>query len=159
MKMSELLELRGTYVCATFNQASVNILANWCYENDVPKPNVTISKLHSTILYSRKNVPNVPSLEILAKQIRVSADHLEIWDTTSGKFGISRALILVLHAPEFIKIHEKFIKEKNATHDFPDYTPHITLSYDIGWKELSAFGKIPKFNLTAVSMISEDLDP
>ena len=40
--------------------------------------------------------------------------------------------MLKLDSSDLRERHEFLMKEHKATYDFPEYIPHITLSYDIG---------------------------
>lgn len=52
---------------------------------------------------------------------------LDIWFGESGE----RCLVLKYDCPELCIRHKYLMETHNATYDFPDFTPHITLSYDM----------------------------
>ncbi|AIX12132.1 RNA ligase [Citrobacter phage Moon] len=112
----------GLYVAAKFSEQTLDEIENLQRDLKVPNP-VPRHKIHSTICYSRVNVPYVVStgsFEVATK------GHLEIWDTQDG-----RTLVLVLDS-EYLKFRHQYARALGATHDFDDYTPHITLSYNVG---------------------------
>lgn len=112
----------GLYVAAKFSEQTLDEIENLQRDLKVPNP-VPRHKIHSTICYSRVNVPyavSTGSFEVATK------GYLEIWDTQDG-----RTLVLVLDS-EYLKFRHQYARALGATHDFDDYTPHITLSYNVG---------------------------
>ncbi|QQV89001.1 hypothetical protein [Providencia phage PSTRCR_121] len=123
----------GLYVCAKYSNITLDAIEQLQRDLKVPNP-VPRDKIHSTICYSRVNVPYVPysgSFEV------ASSGHLEIWDTQDGK-----TLVLVLDS-DFLKLRHQYARAIGATHDFDDYTPHITLSYNVGPLKFSGKYDIP----------------
>lgn len=112
----------GLYVAAKFSETTLDEIENLQRELKIPNP-VPRHKIHSTICYSRVNIPYVcssGSFEV------ASSGKLETWDTKDGK-----VLVLKLDS-DYLKFRHNYARALGATHDFPDYTPHITLSYNIG---------------------------
>lgn len=112
----------GLYVAAKFSDLTLDAIENLQRELKVPNP-VPRHKIHSTICYSRVNVPYT----ISSGSFEVArGGHLEVWN-----HGESPVLVLVLDS-EYLKHRHRYARALGATHDFPDYTPHITLSYNVG---------------------------
>jgi hypothetical protein len=116
-------------------------------------------KLHSTLLYSRKHCPNYEPAEqvsYIGKPL-----HFEVWKTQDPNgTGKTRCLVLRFDCPELVERHNMLRKEHGATHDYPEYNPHITLSYDIGRSDEKLFPDVQK-HLGLIKMVqeySEDLD-
>lgn len=112
----------GLYVAAKFSDLTLDKIEELQRDLKVPNP-VPRHKIHSTICYSRVNIPYVTasgSFEV------ASSGRLEVWDTQDG-----RVLVLVLDS-DYLTFRHNYARAIGATHDFPDYTPHITLSYNVG---------------------------
>ncbi|BAQ22811.1 RNA ligase [Edwardsiella phage PEi20] len=123
----------GLYVAAKFSELTLDALEELQRNLRVPNP-VPREKFHSTICYSRVNIPYVTasgSFEV------ANSGHLEIW-----KHGESPVLVLVLDS-EYLRCRHQYARAIGATHDFPDYTPHITLSYNVGPVTFKGEVKIP----------------
>lgn len=111
----------GTYVCVKFTDKTVARLQEIQRELKVPFP-VPAEKLHSTVVYSRVQIAYVPvyNTHILATKAKLH------------KFG--DALVLLFDSP-YLQERHLYGELLGATYDFPEYLPHITLSYDVGAKE------------------------
>lgn len=82
--------------------------------------------LHTTVIYSRvKCYPEI-NPESIQLPIFAKGKRFDIFDNSDK----THSLVLVLESTELSELHEHFRKMHNATHDFPEYQPHITLSYD-----------------------------
>lgn len=119
----------GTYVGVTFNRETQNAIKKFIKSHDIPNM-VGRNKMHTTIIYSRKYfVFDDFKAEIDPAWIG-KAKEFHVWETRDEKK--SKALVLAYTCPELIKEHKRIMKEYDATYDFPEYIPHITLSYDVG---------------------------
>lgn len=112
----------GLYVCAKYSEQTLDEIEALQRALKVPNP-VPRAKIHSTILYSRVNVPYVAS----SGSFEVSkTGTLEVWQTQDGP-----TLVYVLDS-DYLRTRHMYGRAIGGTHDFPDYTPHITLSYNVG---------------------------
>lgn len=97
------------------------------YALNLGVPNIIPAhKMHCTLLYSKRpcKMPDVrPERLYLAK-----ADELEVFHGSDGK----RVLVVKLFCPELKIRHTQLMQETEGSYDYPDYIPHVTLSYDIG---------------------------
>lgn len=121
MKFSDISQ--GLYVCAKFNEQTLDNIEALCRELKVPNP-VPREKIHSTILYSRVKVPYVAasgSFEV------AETGELDIFVTQEGE----RALVLKLDS-DYLRTRHRYGMALGATYDYPEYIPHITLSYNVG---------------------------
>ena len=112
----------GLYVAAKFNESTLDRIEELQRGLKVPNP-VPRDKIHSTICYSRVNVPYVTasgSFEV------ATSGHLEVWQTQDGP-----TLVLLLDS-EYLRCRHMYAKALGATYDFDEYNPHITLSYNVG---------------------------
>lgn len=112
----------GLYVAAKFSDYTLDKIEELQRELKVPNP-VPRHKIHSTICYSRVNIPYVTAVGSFEV---ASSGKLEVWDTQDGK-----TLVLILDS-DYLTFRHNYARALGATHDFPDYTPHITLSYNVG---------------------------
>lgn len=121
MRLSEVLGAgEGTYVGAHFSKESIHALVELQEEIGVPNP-VPPTDFHTTIVYSRNTIDWTPAvLNVSAGVVgyRVFGDE-------------TRILVLELDCPTLTDRFEEAM-DSGATYDFPEYIPHITLSYDIG---------------------------
>lgn len=112
----------GLYVGAKYSELTLDAIEQLQAELKVPNP-VPREKIHSTIAYSRVNVPYVAasgSFEV------AKSGTLEIWKTDYGN-----TLVLKLDS-EYLTFRHNYARALGATYDYPEYHPHITLSYNIG---------------------------
>lgn len=123
----------GLYVEAKYSVITLDAIEKLQHDLRIPNP-VPRDKIHSTICYSRINVPYttaVGSFEVASKGI------LEVWDTQDG-----RILVLVLDS-DYLKTRHQYARILGATYDFDEFIPHITLSYNIGSLSYSGEYELP----------------
>lgn len=163
MKISELLEekrkaARGTYSGIKPSKESVEKLEAWMEKNKIPTP-VKSNKLHVTILYSRKYLPNYKAAGKIDTPYKAKVKEFAVWKTTPEDPTEEKknCLIVKLDCPELIKRHKLLMKEHGATFDYDDYTPHITLSYDIGDLNVKKLATID-FDIEFDNEYQEDLN-
>lgn len=111
--------LPGTFAAFSLAPRSAAILAAWAEEQGIPNP-VPPSELHLTTVYSRDPVPayspnGLPGMLLLPTQFGLEM------------FG--KALVLTVQA-DWLQDNHAHAMLLGASHDFPAYRPHITLSYD-----------------------------
>ncbi|QOI66641.1 hypothetical protein [Erwinia phage FBB1] len=133
--MKKLSEFgKGLYVAAKFSESTLDALEELQRSLKLPNP-VPRDKLHTTIVYSRVNVPYKVasgSFEIADK------GKLTVFETQSG----NRALVLEMDS-DYLSARHSYAKALGASYDYPDYRPHITLSYNIGVLNFSGEYKVP----------------
>ena len=145
MTFKELLEKsKGTYAAVRYSDESIKKLEKVVKE--LPNPNYDF---HTTLLYSRKYLPNYKPLGKIQETATVNG--FKIFDTQDEK----RALVLTLDCPFLVNRHNELMKEHGATYDYDEYIPHITLSYDLEDRQIEKIN----FNevLEIVLEYSEDL--
>lgn len=148
---SQLIEsLKGTYVGVRFDKESIKTIKEIQSLFKIPNPTPE-NDLHSTVVFSRNEIDFPIKTGIYEPIDPVVKFH--VFKTQSGK----RALVLKIDS-EYLKQRHELANQLGATYDFPDYIPHITLSYDIGEKNYS----MKPFNLEKSLVIcdeySEELD-
>lgn len=154
MKLVEIHEqtTRGTYAGCKFNPTTVAQLAAFTAEHNIPNA-VDSSKFHSTILYSRKYLPNYSAAGKYPTPLVGTFTKFDVWQSKDG----ANCLVLEYSCPELVKRHNELMATHGATYDFPNYKTHVTLSYNIGdfdWKHLPAYSH----KLLISEEYQEDLD-
>lgn len=150
----EKKEPAGTYAGYRYDKDGVALLSKYAKDTELPNP-LDPAKTHTTLLYSKKHCPDYEPLGKLDPPIKCEIGKLEVWPTQSKK----NALVVTLNAPDMNKRHKTLMDEHDATYDFDEYKPHITLSYDIGDLDVD---KLPDIRDTikeidAVEEYGEDL--
>jgi len=167
MKWSDLYEkeqteeTRGTYAAVKFDKATVDALQDYIHENNIPN-GVAPGKMHTTLLYSRKYCPDYTAQGKISPPWIGTPSELDVWPT-KGKNRDEpekRCLVLKYKCTELSDRHKSLMDEHNASYDFPDYLPHITLSYDIGDLDEKELPDVTKFlgEIKIVDEYGEDLD-
>ena len=163
MRLTQLFELappaveqRGTYAAVIFSEETIKALKELQEKLDVPNP-VDESDFHTTLLFSRKHLPNYQPLgELSPVQTADDIDYrLELWPTSSES---KTCCVLLFDSNWLSERHQTLMDEHGATYDFPTYTPHITLSYDVGdWKPEEMTVELN--NQRVITMVEEYSEP
>lgn len=93
--------------------------------HDIPKP-IPNDKMHCTLIYSRTPtvIPQVQNQRLY----KATIEKFDVFNTRDGK----RCLVAKLNSVDLQVRHNELMTDLEASYDFPNYLPHITLSYDIG---------------------------
>jgi len=128
MKLKDLIneekETKGTYAGVLLSQDDEDKIISIVKEMGIPNP-IPRKDIHITLLYSRKVLPDYKPNENL--DIWAYPTEFHIFNGGNGK----DILVLKIDSPDLVKRHKELMKEHEATYDFPEYIPHITLSYDL----------------------------
>lgn len=144
----------GTYVSCSYSPITKTDLAVWCVDSLIPQP-LEPSKYHTTVLYSRKEVASADEIISNLDPIVMTAKGFKLFDSKSDPMMAS--LVIELDAPELVKLHKKLIAA-GGTHDYPDFTPHVTVTYYADPKMDLSYLKLPDFKFTAIKFKVEPLD-
>ncbi len=110
----------GMYAAYKVSRETAAAILNWARSqgfSHIMRP----SKMHVTTVYSRKFVPTyTPS----NKPLGATFDHFKIFPE-KDKTGFG-TLVAVVHSPALVD-RWATARRCGATHDFPDYVPHISL--------------------------------
>ena len=140
----------GTYVCANLSRQSKDALGKWVEENNIPSP-ADPKQYHTTITYSRKGIPTVTDhkfdLPIKGKIIK-----WKIFPAQDNK----KCLVAVVDSPDLEHYHTEIQTQYGAQYDYPDYIPHITVSYDYPSNSVPKI--LPALDITYVKIKIEPLD-
>jgi len=148
---------KGTYAGIRFSKDTIAAVKNYIKENDIPNA-VAGSKMHTTLLYSRNHLPDYKAAGEYDTPMVGKPTVFNVWDSQEDDDGNkSRCLVLEYECSDLDKRHKELMDEHDATYDFPNYKTHITLSYDIGDRDIK---DLPKFtdDLEIVSEYGEDLN-
>lgn len=118
---------KGTYVAAKFDQKTLEQIKLFQETYGIPNP-VLPEDLHCTIVYSRVKIPFMTSKESYKAS---EGAKTKVFETRDNK----RALVLALVDADGLKQRHEYGNILGATYDYPDYIPHVTVSYDIGMME------------------------
>lgn len=141
----------GTYAGIRFSEDTNKALEVLSFQ----LPN-GITDFHTTLLYSRDNLPNyIPQGEIYPIwSVDLDTISLEKWDTEDG----NSIAVITYRCPNLESRHKHLTKAHNAKWDYDSYIPHITLSYNIEDFDLSNLDMSALTKIEIVSEYSEPLD-
>lgn len=118
----------GTYIKASLDDAAKERIYELINELNLDN-HVTKDDLHTTVMYSRKPCPAAMEMHGTAIPFRAKISELKTWeDRGTG----ANCLVAVVDCDQLKNIHTHMHLKYEATYDFPEYVPHITLSYDCG---------------------------
>jgi 2'-5' RNA ligase len=78
--------------------------------------------LHATVVASRVGI--AANSTLLSSPITANPAGFTIFEGST-----ERCLVILLHSVDLIALHQAY-RLNGASHNFPEYQPHITLSYD-----------------------------
>lgn len=166
MTLTDLLEKapppteKGTYAAVRFSAETKDAIAKYIADNDLPNP-LGKDKMHCTLLYSRKHCPDYKPAGKIKPAWTGTPTKLEVFESR-GKLRDEepkRCLVLRFECKELVARHELLMEEYDATYDFPEYKPHVTLSYDIGDLDETKLPDVSTIGeLTIDEEYGEDLD-
>ena len=162
MKLEDIMEkeeeLPGTYAAVHFYDDTVDNIKTFIEENEIPNA-VPADKLHTTLLYSRKPCPDYEPMGTYKHMMTGTPTEFDVWQSQPDDDGNrSNCLVLKYDCDELVDRHNHLMDEHDATFDFDEYRPHVTLSYDIGDMSIDNLDpeKIGPINI--VEEYGEDLD-
>jgi len=149
---------KGTYAGVHFDTDTKRALHQYVKENKIPNA-TRADKLHTTLLYSRKYLPDYKPAGKLQPVIVGEPTKFDVWETNGEGGPKTKCLILQYDCPALEKRHKELMEEHEATYDYSKFKTHTTLSYDIEDLDVDA---LPDANtigpLTIVEEYGEDLD-
>lgn len=129
---AEELHPHGTYAELVPDAATKAMLSNLAAKLGISDP-TPHDKLHTTVIYSRRPCPGMQDIDgqPFPHAGRIAA--LETFPTQTG----TRCLVALVQCPQLDQLHADLRQQHGATHDYPDFRPHFTLSYDYGDGDLT----------------------
>lgn len=141
----------GAFIELKFDRNTLDNLQKYFIENNIPNQ-INIKEIHTTLLYSRKGISNyIPSNQLKGEIL--TPKKLHIWKTQEG----TNCLVCELENINVVKYHNNLIKYHNASHDYDEYIPHVTFSYNCEMLELDDI-KLPDFGFVVENENLSSLD-
>lgn len=138
----------GLYVAALYDADTCRKLSEYQRKFNIPNPTPE-SGFHTTIVYSRVPV-DFEEMHTVDETVNPAFSQIEVWPNDYGN-----VLVLKIFSP-YLHLRFQEAMAAGATYDFPEYQPHVTLSYDIGdWDHKQL--KLPDFPLVITGEYSEPL--
>lgn len=162
MKLEELInevkELPGTYAGVGFCDDTIKRIKTFIEENEIPQP-VPDDKLHSTVLYSRKHLPDYQAAGEYEQPYEGTPTEFDLWKSQPDENGeTSNCLVLQYDCDPLVERHNSLMQEHGATFDFDEYRPHVTLSYNVGDLDLSSLNPSDVGPINIINEYREDLN-
>lgn len=161
MKMKDLYEKeseKGTYAGIRFDADTKRALQEFIHDNKIPN-SVRPDKLHSTLLYSRKYLPDYKPAGKLQPALVGEPIKFDVWETNGEGGPKTKCLVVQFNCPDLEKRHKELMKEHDATYDYPEFKTHVTLSYDIEDLDVKSLPDASTIGpLHMVEEYGEDLD-
>lgn len=143
----------GAFIELKFTKETLENLQKYFNKNNIQNQ-LNLDEIHTTLLYSRKGIVDYIPSNVLKGEI-LTPIKLHIWKTQED----TNCLVCELHNNNVIRHHNNLIKNHNASHDYPEYIPHVTFSYNCGNIDLDQL-ELPDFNFIveneALSSLDED---
>lgn len=142
----------GTYVALKLTPESQQLLEQYSYANGINVPvKILESGYHLTVLYST----------VYCSAIQVNPDvpytaEFDGFDMFTNKHGEDTVLVCKLKSDEIVRRHEFFRTIYGATHSYPQYSPHVTITYTFNG-DVSRLPPIT-FSIELIGEYTEDLD-
>ena len=160
MKLTEIQESNnkkpGTYAGVRFSSETTKKLIQFAKKNKIPNM-LEESKLHTTLLYSRKHLPDYQPAGEYNPILVGTPKGWEIWQSQPDDNGErSNILVLTFECPALSQRHEDLMQQHQATFDFDEYKPHVSITYNAGDMDAK---DLPKFtdDLEIVEEYHEEL--
>ncbi len=110
----------GTYACLIPSVESREELYAFCAKLGIPDLEEP-DEYHCTLIYSKKSCPDV-----IKEDFGLPCKALPIGFKILGTD--KKVLVLEIYCPNAVRLHELFMEKHGATHDYPEYIPHITVA-------------------------------
>lgn len=111
----------GTYAEAAVSAKTKKELLDFIKKNNIVNP---VKTFHCTLVYSKESCPGIKAIK-LPLPVTASVTEFKLFD-----YKRKKCLVLVLDSPELNRYHYDANEQYNASYDYLEYIPHITLSYD-----------------------------
>lgn len=137
----------GTYSSLLVNKDSAEELFAFCAGLGIDNL-VDPSEYHCTVIYSRHPCPDAAN-EDFNLPCKAIPTGFKILGTDT------KVLVLEIYCPNAVRLHELFKEKYNATHDYPEYVSHITVS---GEFDGDIPTEVPEFDIEFDDYAVEELD-
>lgn len=132
MRLNELVlqSPRGAYFGIRPTQATINSIIEFMRHYDVPEP-VTPDKMHATVVYSRQFCSARP-LGKLDPPWQGMFTGYNLFPRNVEEEPTPMCLVMEFDCPQLHARHHELRTVHGASHDFPDFRPHMTMTYNVG---------------------------
>jgi len=114
----------GTFVGVKFDQSTIDSLMDWIDSMGL-ETHEPADELHTTVLLDKEHEFDWEP-QSFESPIEVSPETFSL-----DLFGQDKnVLVLKYQCDELADRHSRGMEEHNLSWDFPEYSPHVTLSYD-----------------------------
>ncbi len=120
----------GTYAGMKFDKPTTDALTEYTKKHKIPNP-IKPSKMHTTLLYSRKHLPKYKAAGKLDKPLMATFDKFEIFESNEDG-DQTNCLVMRFKCDKLVDRHHELMDQHNAIFDYDEYKPHLTMSYDVG---------------------------
>jgi 2'-5' RNA ligase len=100
----------------------------WGHLKATGLPVMPAQNAHVTIIYSTR----APSSPIKIKDSQITAKIKGFRIFSQGTPNNPYVLVLELDSPDLRKLHQYYMREYNLKYSYPEYIPHMTITYDLG---------------------------
>ncbi len=136
MKLRDLLNEKrtkpiekGTFIGVRVSTSSTHKVMDVIEDIDVPNPLGT-KDMHLTVIYSKTHINDLKPRGKLDEPFTITPKEFHIFPSQEGK---TNSLVIKMTAPELKARHKEIMdNHPEATYDFDEYIPHLTISYDCG---------------------------
>lgn len=164
MKLNDIMEKKdeeatpGTYAGVRFDKDTTKRIKKFAKTNKIPE-RLESRKLHTTLLYSKKNLPNYKAVGDLDAPLVGKPKSFDVWESKADDDGEkSNCLVLQYDCPALSKRHKDLMDEHDAEYDFDEFKPHVTLSYNIGDFDVSTLDPKEIGDINIVTEYQEELN-
>lgn len=112
----------GTYSCIIPSNETKELIFRFCSDLEIENLEDP-DEYHCTIIYSSKSCPDVAK-EDFGLPCAALMKGFKILGTDK------KVLVMELYCPRATQLHNMFMEKYGATHDYPEYIPHITVAKD-----------------------------
>lgn len=132
MKLNELAlqAPRGTYFGLKPSKATIESILEFIDRYGVPEP-IDSDKLHATVVYSRTFCSAQPLGKIDPPWVGNFTQY-NLFPRNVEQDPTPMCLVLEFDCPELLARHHELRNVYGASHDFPEFKPHLTLTYNAG---------------------------
>ena len=135
-EVSQSFFKKGIYVDVKLDPNDLQKI--WKYMRQIGIPVMPPQKAHITVVYSYSK----PNKEFKLKDINGYVQPKAIRIFGKGTKDSPYALVIEMESPELQRLNKYYLKEYHLKPTYPEYRPHLTLTYDIervmpGLKKLS----------------------
>lgn len=137
----------GTYSSLLVSDQCREELFAFCTDIGIENP-VDPKDYHCTIIYSR-----TPCLDIAKEDFNLPCKAIPTGFKILGTD--TKVLVLEIFCPNAVRLHNLFKEKYNATHDYPEYISHITVSGEFNG---NIPVELPEFEIEFDDFVVEELE-